>query len=194
MTEQADSFQRNRQPPRDHHNRFKYAVVSRALHHPTELVEIATLDGIVGLWNQIGAGLAVEERHLSTEITVRQLGDATKPVVMISLPPPERPNEAYYLCLISAAATIAADGSLFIPESADPLSLRMFGMERSVLPDGGLIGFVVEWTREIRHNYDAPDNPSLGAFWKAILEVFAGTRASIRATEMKIHPVDHALS
>jgi hypothetical protein len=104
--------------------------------------------------------------------------------VMITLPPPERPNEAYHLCALPTTACHGADGGLFLPdlEPAAELALRIFGLERSMLADGSLIGFVVEWTAVDRFNYDAPDNASPGAFWKAILEIVAGTRKAIHTT------------
>ena len=40
-------------------------------------------------------------------------------------------------------------------------------------PDGGLIGFVVEWTREIRHNYDAPDIANIAITNELYEEAFA---------------------
>jgi hypothetical protein len=33
-----------------------------------------------------------------------------------------------------------------------------------------------------RHNYDAPDDPSQAAFWRAIIEVVVGTRKTVHTT------------
>jgi hypothetical protein len=170
----------DRPPPRPHHLKFKYAVVATALRSPSELVaRCEQPDELLALWHAIGSDL--DERLEPTGLSARNVGDAQRPVLMIMLPAPERPNEAYYLCAVPRSATIDRDGSLFIPDPSGPLELRIFGMERSMLPDGGLIGFVVEWTNAFRHNYDAPDNASPSAFWKAILEVFAGTRSPIHS-------------
>jgi hypothetical protein len=166
---------------------FKYALVARALARPRELIELcSSAAGLAALWDAIGRELPEAERCDGSRLAVRQLGDASRPVVMIALPPPERPNEAYLLCAVPAAAYLKPDGSLFIPDPADELALRMFGLERSVLPDGGLIGFVVEWTASARLNYDAPDNASPGALWKAILEIFGGARSAIHSIPFEL--------
>jgi hypothetical protein len=168
----------DRDPPRAHHMQFKYAVVNRALEAPSDLV---TFDFLT-VWEALGAGLPEPERIASTGLAVRNAGDAQHPVIMISLPAPERPNEAYYLCAIPSNARSDGKGGLDLPDPDGPLHLRIFGMERSVLPDGGLIGFVVEWTEMYRHNYDAPDDPSQAAFWRAIIEVVVGTRKTVHTT------------
>ncbi|HEY5924670.1 MAG TPA: hypothetical protein VIV11_23485 [Kofleriaceae bacterium] len=169
-----------RPPPRPHHLRFKYALVQRALQHAQELIELCTSQGgLLALWNEIGAEQPEAERCVDTGLGAQNVGDAERPVVMITLPPAERPNEAWFLCVFPKPATLDDKGALWVPDPTGPLELRIFGMERSMLPDGGLIGFVVEWTQVYRHNYDAPDNASPGAFWKAILEVVGGTRKPI---------------
>lgn len=168
----------DRDPPRTHHMQFKYAVVAHALEKASELIAF----DLVTLWDAIGAALPEDERIPSTGLAARNAGDAVHPVLMITLPPPERPNEAYYLCAIPANAEPDGKGGLHLPDPEGPLRLRIFGMERSVLPDGGLIGFVVEWTTLYRHNYDAPDDPSPTAFWRAINEVVAGTRKTVHTT------------
>lgn len=172
-----------RPEPRAHPLRFKYALVTLALDTARELVNLcATPGALAELWERIGSDLPAEDRCDGGGLGARNVGDDVRPVVMITLPPPERPNEAYHLCLVPMSAHLQPDGSLFIPDPGADLRLRVFGLERSVLPDGGLIGFVVEWTAADRFNYDAPDNGSPGAFWKAILEIFGGTRAAIHAT------------
>lgn len=168
----------DRDPPRAHPMQFKYAVVTRALEQPSELVTLDPLE----LWDAIGAGLPEAERIASTGLVMRNAGDAMHPVLVISLPPPERPNEAYYLCAIPSNAQADGKGGLDLPDPEGGLHLRIFGMERSVLPGGGLIGFVVEWTALYRHNYDAPDDPSQAAFWRAIIEVVAGARTTVHTT------------
>jgi hypothetical protein len=168
----------DRDPPRAHHMQFKYAVVTHALEKPAELV---TMDYAL-LWEAIGAGLPDDERIEPAGLDARNAGDAAHPVLMISLPQPERPNEAYYLCAVPANAQPDGNGGLNLPDPEDGLRLRIFGMERSVLPDGGLIGFVVEWTSLYRHNYDAPDDASQAAFWRAINEIIAGTRKTVHTT------------
>ena len=169
-----------RPPPRPHHLRFKYALVQRALQAAPELVDVCTRPGgLLALWSELGAALPDEDRCPDTGLGAQNVGDAQRPVIMITLPPAERPNEAWFMCAFPKPATLDDKGALWVPDPTGPLELRMFGMERSILPDGGLIGFVVEWTRAYRHNYDAPDNASPGAFWKAILEVVGGTRAAI---------------
>ena len=55
-----------------------------------------------------------------------------------------------------------------------------------MLPDGGLIGFVVDWTASRRRNYDTPDDPSPGAFWEAVAQVIAGTRRPIHTTDASL--------
>ena len=171
----------DREPPRAHAMQFKYALVARALDRPDELVALCA-SGLDELWDAIGAALPEPDRIAPTGLAARNVGDAVHPLVMITLPRPERPNEAYYLCAVPTNAKPDGKGGLNLPEPDDGLHLRMFGMERSVLPDGGLIGFVVEWTEMYRHNYDAPDDPSQAAFWRAIIEIVSGTRSSIHTT------------
>jgi hypothetical protein len=171
-----------RPPPRAHHLQFKYQLVEIALTNGPAFVELcASEDKLAALWNDVGANTVEAERCDGTP-RAQNVGDAQRPVLMITMPPPERPNEAYFLCAFPKAARLDDKGGMWVPDPDGPLELRIFGMERSMLPDGGLIGFVVEWTPVYRHNYDAPDNGSPGAFWKAILEVVGGTRASVHST------------
>jgi len=165
--------------------RFKYAIVRRGLREARRLVEICTKPGeLEALWATVGEHVVQGERYDGAGLVARNVGDPQRPVIMITCPPPERPNEAYFLCVLPTTARLDNDGSLFVPDPTGPLELRVFGMERSMLPDGGLIGFVVEWTQVFRHNYDAPENPSPAAFWKAILEVVGGKRSSIHSQAM----------
>ena len=174
-----------RPAPRAHHLGFKYAIVRRALRNARELIDICTRPGaLAALWDSVGVELVEGERLTGLGLSARNVGDAQRPCIMITLPPPERPNEAYFLCVFPSTARLDNEGSLFVPDATGPLELRVFGMERSMLPDGGLIGFVVEWTHAFRHNYDAPDNRSTAAFWKAILEVVGGTRASVHSASL----------
>lgn len=174
-----------RPPARAHHLRFKYALVTRALEEPSSFVELCmSPSALAELWNAIGSALPEEERIDGRTLAARNAGDLDHPVLMVTFPPPERPNEAYHVCALPMTARPDANGSLHIPDADGPIALRMFGLERSILPDGGLIGFVVEWTAAVRHNYDAPDNASPAAFWKAILEIFGGTRVAVHTLPM----------
>jgi hypothetical protein len=183
---------KTRPPARAHHHRFKEAIVTRALAEPARFVETCTTrEGLEAFWQEIGGALTEadrSDRRDSAGLDAKVIGDLTAPVVMVTLPPPERPNEAYYLAALPTHARII-DGSLRLPAPGiTNQHFRVFGMERSVLPNGGLIGFVVEWTGAMRRNYDAPSGPSQGAFWAAILEVCSGTRPSLHAMEMRLAP------
>jgi hypothetical protein len=176
----------DRPQARQHHQYFKCAIVSRALHRSKDLVASCTAEGLAATWNAIGAALPSEERIAPEGLAVKILGNADGPVIMITLPPPERPNEAYYLCIVPAGSQVEGM-QLFPPRGPEGTScFRVFGMERSMLLDGGLSGFVVDWTASRRRNYDAPDDPSPGAFWEAVAQVIAGTRRPIHTTGASI--------
>ena len=156
----------DRPTSRKHHQDFKYAIISRALHQPKELVASCTVEGLTATWNAIGAALPNEERIAPEGLGVKILGNAEGPVFMIMLALPERPNEAYYLCIVPAGSQVE-EKQLFPPRGPEGTPCcRVFGMERSILLDGGLTGLVVDWTASRRRNYDAPDDPSPGAFWE----------------------------
>jgi len=176
----------DRPSPRKHHQDFKYAIISRALHRPKELVASCTVEGLTATWNAISAALSSEERIAPEGLGVKILGNAEGPVFMITLPPPERPNEAYYLCMMPAGSQV--EGKRLFPsrEAEGTSCFRVFGMERSMLLDGGLTGCVVDWTASRRRNYDAPDDPSPGAFWEAVVQVIAGTRRPIHTTDASL--------
>ena len=176
----------DRPSPRKHHQDFKYAIISRALHRPKELVASCTVEGLTATWNAISAALSSEERIAPEGLGVKILGNAEGPVFMIMLPPPERPNEAYYLCIVPAGSQVEGK-QLFPPRGPEGTScFRVFGLECSMLLDGGLIGFVVEWTASRRRNYDAPDDPSPGAFWEAVAQVVAGRRRPIHTSDVSL--------
>jgi len=169
-----------RPPPRAHHLRFKYALVNRALEAPRALVSLCgSPTELAALWEATGVGVDEAERCDGTGLAARNVGDPLHPVIMVTFPRPERPNEAYFVCVVPAAGRLGDDGSLIVEDAPGEPELRVFGLERSMLPDGGLIGFVVEWTTTRRYNYDAPDNGSPGALWKAILEIYGETRKPV---------------
>ncbi len=173
---------------REHHRCFKYALVTRALVEPARfLAETTTAEGATALWTEIGDSIADEDERLpAAGMSVRVLGADKAPVVLFTLPPAERSNEAHFIAIVPAAAR-THEGALIAPiddGSTAPTRFRVFAMERSMLPGGGYIAFVVEWTGTRRRNFDAPQDPSQNAFWDAVLEIFAGTRCAIHSVEM----------
>ena len=113
----------DRPSPRKHHQDFKYAIISRALHRPKELVASCTVEGLTATWNAISAALSSEERISPEGLGVKILGNAEGPVFMITLPPPERPNEAYYLCMMPAGSQVEGK-RLFPSREAEGTSCR----------------------------------------------------------------------
>src|SRR5262249_37108569 len=165
----------DRATPRKHHQDFKYAIISRALHRPKELIASCTVEGLTTTWNAIGAALPSEECMPPEGLGVKILGNAEAPIFMIMLPPPERPNEAHYLCIVPAGSWVEGQ-QLFPPRGpAGTSCFRVFGMERSMLLDGGLTRFVVGLTASRPRNYGAPGEPSPGAFWEAVANLDPAT-------------------
>lgn len=175
---------------RKHHVAFKYALVQRALHRPAEFLALCNDGALKALWHELGAPLASEERCSANGLGVKLIGKAEAPVIMIMMPPPERANEAYYLCTVPAGSRVEGD-NLVPPQGPEATAcFRVFGMERSMLSDGSTIGFVVDWTTSRRRNYDAPSDSSAGAFWGAITQIVAGTRRPIHTTESSLAEAD----
>jgi hypothetical protein len=163
--------------PRTHHHDFKYRLVRLALEDAEQFAgicrDVATLRAE---WDRIGE--TVPERIVGDGLAALAVGR----LVMVTLPTPDRPNEAFFVCGFPAAATIR-DGDLFVPhDAAGPY--RVLALERSVMPNGGFVPFVVEWTKSVRHNYGPPNALSQRSFFGAIVEIVAGKRARLASTPL----------
>src|SRR5215203_2341096 len=106
--------------PREQHQRFKYALVTLAHDHPDRYAANCSSQHaqakLEAVWDEVGQMVSAEGRSSRVGLGIQVHGAPERPAIMVTLPPPERNNEAFQIFCAPRASTIAADGTLFIPD------------------------------------------------------------------------------
>ncbi len=171
--------------PRGPHHRFKWFVVSEALLDPAgfagKLADGAGQAYMEELWDAANAEFPAEHWIEGDGLRFEAHGEPSAPVMFVTLPKPERRNEAFTIAMIPTAATA--------------LELRVFTLEKAVLPQAPpgeqALVFVIETTKTARRNFgpptdDAPSDRSRGAFVTAMLEICDGKRQPLHTTAIEL--------
>jgi hypothetical protein len=156
------------QEPREQHYRVAYWLLPSLFFHNTEatLAALSQHDAnerLRGLWtlhsNELRASAAdVEPTGLTVELF--SLSDSSL-IVVISMPAPECPLEAYFgAALCSLMSDEARDRTLVV---------RYFTLERTVESSGTSLTVMGEWTADGAHiNHGSGPSPSRESFIDAV--------------------------
>ncbi len=168
--------------PRGPHQRFKWFVVSEALLDAPAFAAKYTAEAGAGhiaeLWDAANTEFPPAEWIAPVGLMFEAHGESTTPVMFVTLPAPERRNEAWSIAMLPTAAIV--------------LELRVFTLERAVLPKtADELVFVVETTKTARRNFGPPNSElphdrSRGAFVTAILEICDGERQPLHTTAIEL--------
>ena len=168
--------------PRRPHHRFKLLAIRDALVEPAAFAaryaSADRLDQLAELWVEANIAYPAGERVDPDGLAIEVHGEPASPVIFMSLPAPEHPNEAYRLAMI--------------PTESVPLMFRVFALEKAVFPKTGEpLVFVIEIKRNARDNYgppdnDAPNDASRGLFVTAILEICDGKRKPLGTVKSEL--------
>jgi hypothetical protein len=160
----------SRERAREHHQRFKYSLMKRALDEPKKFLDACMCsspdDVLDTVWRMLAADIPADEQVQNDGLTVCLHQDG---IVLVRMPRVERMNEAYFVAAVPA------------PKADGALAYRMFALER-----GEDDAFIAEWDGHVKKHYGSADDASAESLLSAISEILAGTRHSNVSTPVRL--------